>query len=335
MSEKKGGRKKASIKLPELKKNFLEVLRRYTAGDPRRAEIRWTNLTRKEIVERLAKTSTPVSDTVVKQLLKEHRYLRRKARKVLAMGEVAGRNEQFERIEFWCNQYRDSPNPILSMDSKQKEHLGNYYREGRLYTQEPLRVYDHDFEHGAGGVIIPRGLYDPKRNVGHIYLGLSHDTSQFVCDSISRWWFRFGRCYYPRATSLLLLSDSGGSNDYRHYIFKEDLQRLADCLNLEIRVAHYPPYCSKYNPIEHRLFPHMTRACQGVILDCLETFKQLVKKTHTSTGLRVTVNVIKGVYELGRKYSADFKETMRIVFDEVLPQWNYRAIPLPRGAAAE
>ena len=335
VSEKKGGRKKASTTLPELKKNFLEVLRDYTAGDPMREGIRWTNLTRKEIVERLAKTSTPVSDTVVKQLLEEHQFVRRKARKVLAMGEVAGRNEQFERIKFWRHEYWDSPDPILSMDTKKKEHLGKYYREGRLYTRDPLRVYDHDFEHAADGVIIPRGLYDSKRNVGHLYLGLSCDTSLFVCDSIAHWWFRFGRRHYPRARSLLLLSDSGGSNDCRHYIFKEDLQALADRLNLEIRVAHYPPYCSKYNPIEHRLFPHMTRACRGVILDCLETYQQLVKKTRTSTGLRVTVEVIKKVYELGRKYSANFKQTMRVVFDDILPQWNYRAIPWSRWAAFE
>jgi hypothetical protein len=286
-------------------------------------------------MERLAQTSTPVSDTVVKQLLEEELYVRRKARKVLTMGEVAGRNEQFERINFWRDQYWDSPNPILSMDTKKKEYLGKYAREGELYTQEPLLAFDHDFIHAADGVIIPRGLYDPKRNVGHMYLGLSRDTSEFVCDSIARWWFRCGRWYYDRATSLLLLSDSGGSNDYRHYIFKEDLQRLADQIGLEIRVAHYPPYCSKYNPIEHRLFPHVTRACRGVMLDCLETFKQLVKKTHTTTGLRVTVEVIKRVYEAARKYSADFKENMRIVLDEVLPQWNYRAIPLSRWTALE
>lgn len=314
--------------MPELQDNFFDVLRNYTAGDPMREDVRWTNLTQKEIVARLAKTSTPVSTTVVKQLLDEF-FVRRKARKVKAMGYSAHRNEQFENIARLRDLFWDSPNPIISMDSKKKELLGTYYREGYLYTVDPVEVYDHDFAHAADGVIIPHGFYDLKRNVGHINLGFSHDTSQFACESVAHWWRVHGRRHYPQATSLLLLCDCGGSNDYRRYLFKEELQRLADRLSLEIRVAHYPPYCSKYNPIEHRLFPHVTRACQGVIFDCLETVKQLMKKASTRAGLRVTVNVLKKVYETGRKYAADFKETMRIAFDEVLPQWNYRAIPSP------
>lgn len=312
--------------MPKLEENFFEVLRHYTAGDPMREEVQWTNLTQKEIAERLAKTSTPVSTTVVKQLLDDF-FVRRKARKVKTMGHAVCRNEQFENIARLRDEYWDSPHPIISMDSKKKELLGTYYRDGHLYTVDPLEVYDHDFAHAADGVIIPHGFYDLKRNVGHINLGISHDTSQFACDSLMHWWRVHGRRHYPAATSLLLLCDGGGSNASRRYLFKEELQRVADGLGLEIRVAHYPPYCSKYNPIEHRLFPHVTRACQGVIFDCLETVKQLMKKTSTRTGLRVTVNVLKKAYETGLKYTADFKETMRIAFDEVLPQWNYRAIP--------
>ncbi len=141
--------------------------------------------------------------------------------------------------------------------------MGNFYREGRLYTTETIETFDHDFPSAASGVIIPHGLYDVKRNDGHVNLGTSHDTSEFACDSIEQWWQSRGRTLYPRATSILLLCDGGGSNSARQYLFKEDLQRLVDRIGIEIRVAHYPPYTSKYNPIEHRLFPHLARACQG------------------------------------------------------------------------
>jgi hypothetical protein len=170
-------------------------------------------------------------------------------------------------------------------------------------------------------------LYDVKHNDGHVNLGTSHDTGEFACDSIERWWESQGRELYPRASSILLLCDGGGSNSASHYLFKEDLQRLVDRLGIEIRVAHYPPYCSKYNPIEHRLFPHLTRACQGVIFESVELVKELMEKAKTSTGLRVTVEILDKVYQTGRKYAEGFKEDMKIMFDEILPKWNYRAVP--------
>jgi hypothetical protein len=126
----------------------------------------------------------------------------------------------------------------------------------------------------------------------------------------------------------LIKCDGGGSNDSRSFLFKRDLQALADEIGVEIRISHYPPYCSKYNPIEHRLFPHVTRACQGIVFASIELVKELMEKTHTGTGLKAFVHIIDKVYQIGRKVPEDFKETMRIVFDEVLPKWNYRAIPL-------
>jgi hypothetical protein len=160
-----------------------------------------------------------------------------------------------------------------------------------------------------------------------VNLGTSHDTGEFACDSIERWWQEKGRALYPRARSILLLCDGGGSNSASQYLFKEDLQGLVDRLGIEIRVAHYPPYCSKYNPIEHRLFPHLTRACQGVIFESVVLVRELMEKASTSTGLRVTVDILEKVYQTGRKYAAGFKEGMKIVFDEILPKWNYRAVP--------
>lgn len=311
-----------------MEENFLRVVQDYTAGDPMRENVRWTNLTQKEIAARLAAAGTPVSVTVVKALLRKHRYRKRKAQKAQAMGEHPERNAQFEQIARLKQEYLESENPIVSIDSKKKELLGNFYRPGQLYTQQVLKTFDHDFPSAALGVVIPHGVYDLKRNQGYVSLGTSHDTSEFACDSLRRWWESpQGHAAYPRATSLLLLCDGGGSNSATPYLFKQDLQGVADRLGLEIRVAHYPPYASKYNPIEHRLFPHLTRACQGVIFHSLDLVKELMATAKTSKGLRVTVDIIDKVYQTGRKCAESFKEKMPIVFDAVLPKWNYRAVP--------
>ena len=212
-------------------------------------------------------------------------------------------------------------------NTKKRELLGTFYRDGRVYTRQGLLAFDHDFPSYADGVVIPYGLYDLKRNFGYLSVGTSHDTTEFACDSIAWWWETYGRSLYPDAHSICLLCDGGGSNSADKYLFKEDLQKLADRLGREIRMAHYPPYCSKYNPIEHRLFPHLTRACSGVIFHTLETVQHYMEKAATTTGLTVKVTILDKVYETGRKYAAGFKKTMQIVFDEVLPKWNYRAIP--------
>ena len=243
------------------------------------------------------------------------------------MKRVKHRNEQFENIVRLKAEHIAAGNPVVSMDTKKKEYLGNFYRDGHLYTTEELQVYDHDFNSQAQGVIIPHGIYDVQRNTGYINLGTSHDTSEFACDCIRNWWFNQGRFAYPNATSLLVLCDGGGSNNSHHYIFKQDLQALADELGIDIRIAHYPPHTSKYNPIEHRLFPHVTRACQGVVFSSIELVKELMLKTHTRKGLTVTVQIVDKVYQKRRQATADFKETMRIIFDEFLPQWNYTAVP--------
>lgn len=313
--------------MPGLEANFLEVLQEYTAGDPMREGVKWTNLTLQEIAERLAEAGTPVSVPVVKQLLKEHHYRKRKAKKSKAMGHHPDRNAQFENIAQLKQDYREAGNPIVSIDTKKKEWVGNFYRDGRLYTQAPLETFDHDFGSAATGKVIPHGIYDPERNTGYINLGTSHDTSEFACDSLYQWWCEEGQGAYADAPSLLVLCDGGGSNSARQYLFKEDLQKLADKMGIEIRVAHYPPYTSKYNPIEHRLFPHVTRTCQGVIFHTVDLVKELMEKTQTSTGLTVTVNIIDKIYHTGRKYAEGFKDNLPIVFDDYLPKWNYRAIP--------
>ncbi len=164
----------------------------------------------------------------------------------------------------------------------------------------------------------------------YINLGVSHDTSEFACDSIWQWWTAEGQQTYAEAKSLLLLCDGGGSNSASQLIFKQDLQALADRIGLEIRVAHYPPYASKYNPIEHRFFAHVARACQGVIFRKVEQVRHYMAQASTRTGLTAAVHVLDNIYETGRKVVDGFKKTMRIAFDNLLPRFNYRAIPMTR-----
>jgi hypothetical protein len=198
-----------------------------------------------------------------------------------------------------------------------------------LYTQEQVQVNDHDFRSAADGMAVPHGLYDLTRNIGYLTIGTSHDTSEFACACIQLWWLTYGIVDYPAATEVLLLCDCGGSNNARYYIFKQDLQRLAEQLGIAIRIAHYPPYTSKYNPIEHRLFPHVTRACQRVVFNTLETVQAFMAKTSTKTGLRVFTTILDKVFETKRKVEDNFKQTMTLCFDSLLPQWNYVAMPHP------
>lgn len=293
-----------------------------------RENIRWTHLYPKEIAKLiLEQHQIKTSNTVVKKLLRFHGFRRRKAQKKTTVRTVKHRNEQFENIKRLREEYTIAGNPILSVDTKNKEQIGNFYREGHLYTQATVEVNDHDFPCYADGVVIPHGIYDLAQNHGYLHLGTSKDTSQFACDSILHWWLTAGRQLYPEATSILILCDGGGSNSSHYYIFKEELQRIANIIGREIRIAHYPPYCSKYNPIEHRLFPHVTRACQGVVFKSIEIVKELISRTQTATGLGVTVTVFEKVYESSRKASKAFMENMPIVFDDYLPKWNYRAVP--------
>jgi hypothetical protein len=290
--------------------------------------VRWTHLKPREIAELMqVKHGLKTSHQTVKKLLRQHGFRRRKAQKKVTMGHVAQRNEQFENIARLRTMYEVAGNPVMSMDTKKKEYLGNFYREGHLYTQQVITTNDHDFVSTTEGVIIPHALYDLKQNHGYIHLGTSRDTSQFACDSIRHWWLTAGKLIYPTATSILLLCDGGGSNSSHYYIFKEELQKLVNELGIEIRIAHYPPYCSKYNPIEHRLFPHVTRACQGVVFKSIAIVCELISRTQTTTGLAVTVALFDKVYKKGRKVSDSFREAMPIIFDAYLPKWNYRAEP--------
>jgi hypothetical protein len=295
-----------------------------------RLEVRWTNLSRRQIAARVTELGTPIGRHVASQLLRKHRYRKRKAIKARTMGpRHPDRNAQFENISRLKRQYLAAGLPVVSIDTKKKELIGDFYRDGQIEAQGAIEVNDHDFGSMGSGTVIPHGIYDMGLNRGFVHLNTSHDTSELACDSPAAWWDDHGRSAYPGATKLLVLCDGGGSNSASRYVFEEALQALADRLGVEIRVAHDPPYCSKYNPIEHRLFPHVTRACRGVVFRTPETVRHYMSKAGTATGLEVEVRILEKVYETGRKCAEGFKEAMRIVFDEVLPKWNYRAVPGP------
>jgi transposase len=322
-----GGRKLTLEKEPDINDVFLALIKEHTAGDPMDEAKKWTNLTCAKIGSLLAEENFKVSRNIVRKLLKKNGYVKRKALKKKAAGGHVNRNAQFERIAELRALYTAAGNPVISMDTKKKELIGNLFRDGKVYTSETVEVYDHDFPSLAEGVGVPHTLYDIARNEAYVNIGTSRDTSEFSCDSIRHWWNTYGSLYYPLATSILLLMDGGGSNSSRHYIFKQDLQALADEIGIEIRIAHYPPYTSKWNPIEHRVFPHITRALSGMILISHLFMKELIEKTTTKAGLKVFACIFNKVYETGRKVAEGFKESMRIVFDEHLGQWNYTAIP--------
>src|SRR3974377_257823 len=292
------------------------------------ADVKWTNLSRREIALRVAALGTPASRHVVSQLLRKHKYRRRKALKKKTMGpRNPNRNAQFENIARLKKEYLKAGLPVISMDTKKKELLGNFYREGKAEPQETIETNDPDVGSAGSGVVIPHALYDVGKNKAFVNLNTSHDTSELACDSIAAWWDQQGRTDYPQAKKILVLCDGGGSNSATMYLFKEDLQRLVKRLGIEIRVAHQPPYCSEHNPIERRLFPHLTRACRGVIFHTLDTVKHYMAKAATATGLKVKVSILNKIYKTGRKYAAGFKKSMKIMFDKVLPKWNYRAAP--------
>jgi hypothetical protein len=313
---------------PQFEQHFLDVIREHTAGDPQHEGVRWTNLTRGRIAQRMGEAvGVSVGRRVVKQLLRKHGFVYRKAQKRRSFKAAPYRNEQFEHIAAVKAQHVAAGHPVISIDTKKKELLGNFYREGKLLTRQPVETLDHDFPSHADGKVVPHGIYDLALNKGHVNLGVSGDTTEFARDSLERWRRKYGRHDYPHATQLLILCDGGGSNPARSWLFKQDLQTLANRLGLTLRVAHYPPYCSKYNPIEHRLFPHVTRACQGVIFKSVELVKELVENTQTSTGLKVTVDVLDKTYEAGRQIAADLQSTLRLTRDAVLGQWNYTLTP--------
>lgn len=322
-----GGRKKAEVAQANLIQQVQDMIKDRTAGDPMRQDVVWTDLTPQEISTSLQAQALYAGPRIVRRILDGLGLARRQIAKVLPGGDSPHRREQFHHLAQLIQEFLEAGNPVLSIDTKKKECLGTLYRNGKVYCHQTLKAFDHDVPSLATGVIIPPGIDDLARNQGWIHVGLSRDTTAFACDSLRMFWHGDGQRLYPNASAILLLCDGGGSNSCHKHLFKEDLQGVVNDIAVPIRVAHYPAYCSKFNPIERRLFSHVTRACQGVLFDSLQTVLGLMQKTKTQQGLSVTVRVLDKLYEGGRTVSQAFKKNMPIIFEKLLPKWNYWALP--------
>jgi hypothetical protein len=249
---------------------------------------------------------------------------KRKIAKVQTMKTTAGRNAQFENIHELQKQYASKKYAVLSMDVKKKEYLGNFYRSGTCYGQAAQQSYDHDYSSFATARLVPHGIYDLQRREGYLHLGVSADTAEFAADCLKGWWRSYGRYQYGKEHPILILCDGGGSNGSSNRLFKQALQALADQEGITLRIAHYPPYCSKYNPIEHRFFPFITRFWQGVKLDCLQTAQRLIEQRSLMIDtIKIYVARMEHQYEKGKKLAKNFLQDCNITFDQYLGKWNY------------
>ena len=323
-SEKKGGRKKASLEAPKLVETLREIVEVHTAGSPVEPGELWTNRSPSELVDELSTAGFSVCANTVTRLLREELELsHRSVVKTRAMGEHADRNAQFERIAQLKKEYFRKGWPVISIDTKKKELLGDFFRSGRAWTDGQVCAFDHDFPSASEGKVIPYGVYDLAANEGFVLLATGADTGELACDAIRRWWFRRGQWQYDQPDRMLVLADCGGSNGYRVSLFRERLCEVARRLEIPIRVAHLPPYCSKYNPIDHRLFCHLSRSLKGVLCRSIEIVRDAISRTTTSTGLQVSVEVARRTYQAGIKATQAFRDNEPILRDQHLPQFNY------------
>jgi hypothetical protein len=310
---------------PDLLPAVEAVLEQDTAGSPVDANIRWTNRSVPDLAAKLQDQGFEIGPDALRRILFDELGLsRRQAYKDEAACHFPQRDEQFRYIARLRAKYEREDWPILSIDTKKKEILGNFFHPGRALTDGRVVVQDHDFV-TAQERLVPYGVFDVRRNEGLMLLACGSDTCELACDAIWRWWQRLGRRNYWDAPRLLLLCDCGGSNGNRQLRFKEELCYLAADLRMDLQVAHYPPGCSKYNPIEHRMFCHVSRALQAVVLKTIDVARQFIARTSTALGLHLIAEVARRIYEKGLKATRDFLDDNPIQFDHFLPQLNYTA----------
>jgi len=311
----------------DLTKWILAFIAENTAGSPTDERVKWTHLQPRDIAKHIKKTyGIEVSNQQIKRILKQNGYCKRKPVKSLATGKSPHREEQFRIIMFMTALFRAMPNnPMISIDTKKKEELGQLTRNEPVLCKDGIApdVFDHDYSYLATGKAIPHGIYDMKLNKGFLSIGNSHETAAFVVDNILWWWNEYGSMDYPQATTLLIFCDCGGANGYRHHLFKKLLQDAAKEIGLRIVVVHYPPYCSKYNPIERKLFSHVHKTIQCTILTDIQQVKELMSKTYTSTGLTVIVRVVEKDYPIGEFSDAKIVDKKRILYHPELPNFSY------------
>ena len=253
---------------------------------------------------------------------------RRKISKDIPLGSSEFRNEQFDRLAELRHDYELRGWPVLSVDTKKKELLGRFARSGRAWADGTLHAFDHDFgSYSDSAKAIPYGIYDTVANEGFVYLATGSDTGELAADALRRWWHRLGKRRYEQAGGILVLADCGGSNGYRVPLYRERLHQLAVDLDLPIRVAHLPPYCSKYNPIDHRLFCHLSRAISGRLVESLSWMQLLFSKVTTAAGLNVVCELARKVCKPGLKATEAFRQNEPTIRDKLLGQFNYVLSP--------
>jgi hypothetical protein len=298
------------------------------------SEQKWLNCRLSDIRQRLDGQGHRVSKPVISRILRAHRYSLRANVKQAAGKQHPDRDQQFQYIRVQRTRHWKANQPVISVDTKKKELVGNFKNAGQIWCQTAEEVDAHDFPHDAIGRAVPYGIYDLRYNRGTVSIGQSADTPTFAVDNLVRWCQTELRERYPHATQVLIEADSGGSNGARSRVWKQQLQvRIADALGLTITVCHYPTGASKWNPIEHRLFSEISKTWAGCPLRSFALVRQYIADTTTQTGLRVRAELVTKTYEKGVKITDAELATLNIHTHTICPQWNYTIYPRPARPA--
>lgn len=323
-----GGRKKITDKYQTIMTDLESMVEPVTRGDPE-SPLRWSSKSTRKLAEELNNMGHKVSHSTVAVLLSDLGYSLQGNKKIIEGESHPDRNAQFEYINKKTQEYQQNGQPVISVDTKKKELVGNFKNGGREYRRkgDPERVRSHDFKIEELGKVNPYGIYDLTCNEGWVNVGIDHDTSAFAVESIRRWWNSMGQKVYPEAEKLLITADSGGSNGYRVRLWKIEMQKFADETGLEISICHFPPGTSKWNKIEHRLFSFITQNWRGKPLISHEVIVNLISATTTNKGLRVECQLDKSSYNKGIKISDEMMERINIIRSDFHGEWNYTIPP--------
>ncbi len=323
-----GGRPCLQSTQPGLEEALERLVEPVTRGEPT-SPLRWTCKSRANLAAALSRNGWRVSSTSVGRMLNKLGYRLQSVRKRNEGASHPDRNAQFEHISAMAESYLSQGQPVISVDTKKKELVGDFKNNGREWQPKgkPEQALVHDFPQDAIGKAVPYGVYDMARNEAWVSVGQSHDTPQFAVASIRQWWSTMGKRAYPDARALFITADAGGSNGYRSRVWKLELQKFSDDTNLTIRVSHFPPGTSKWNKIEHRLFCHITQNWRGAPLRTFETVVELIANTRTQAGLRVKAKLDTRVYEKGIGVSKNDMDALSLSRDDFRGEWNYELIP--------
>ena len=322
-----GGRKRVEKKTPEIIDAIEILLEHDTAGDPITG-LKWTRKTTEKIAEVFQQIDIPVSANTVSRLLYQMNFSLRVNRKQIATNSSPYRDQQFQHICSLRTRFQRQGLPIISVDSKKREMIGNFKDPGAKWDRSPVPVNDHDFRSDASGVGISYGIYDPPNNRGTVCVGVSHDTPAFAAHSIATWWKREGSHCYGRTPELLVLADSGGSNSCNSWAWKIELQaQVCNPFGIAVTIAHYPTGASKWNPIEHRLFSELSKHWAPEPLDSYEKMLNFIRTTSTRTGLVVNAYLDRNEYPTHLKPDPQLISSLCLRRGRILPRWNYMIRP--------